>query len=131
MTEGSNSGVFFRAPHVDNPVYKALEVQLLDDYAKKHAKLEDWQLNGSIYKIKAPSKQVSKKADEWQQMVLLCDGPMVQVSLNGERIIDIDLNNHLDKAEQFPGVKGRKGAIGLQMHNSTVYFRNIRITELN
>ena len=130
MSPGSNSGVFFRAPYVDNPVYKSLEVQLLDDYAKKHAKLEDWQLNGGIYKIKAPAKQVSKKAGEWQKMVLLCIGPKVQVTLNGERIIDIDLNDHLDKAKKFPGVKGRKGAIGLQNHNTRVDFRNMRITEL-
>lgn len=39
--EGGNSGIFLRAPITSNPAYEGMEIQLLDDYAEKHAELED------------------------------------------------------------------------------------------
>ena len=127
---GGNSGVFVRSPREGNPAYVGMEIQLLDDYADRWAKLRPTQYTGSIYDVQAPSKRASKKAGQWQKMVIVCDGPKVQVTLNGTRIIDTNVNDYPDKAEKHPGLKRASGYIGLQDHGSRVDFRNIKITEL-
>jgi hypothetical protein len=127
---GGNSGVFMRAPHEGDPAYQGMEIQILDDYTDKYGQLRPSQYTGSIYDVQAPSTRVSKKANEWQKMIIVCDGPKVQVTLNGTRIIDTDLNNYPEKVETHPGLKRTKGYIGLQDHGSRIDFRNIKIRKL-
>jgi len=74
---GGNSGVFVRAPHEGNPAYEGMEIQILDDYAEQWAKLRPSQYTGSIYDVQAPSKRATKKANEWQKMIIVCNGPRV------------------------------------------------------
>jgi hypothetical protein len=64
-------------------------------------------------------------------MEIFCQGTIVQVTLNGELIIDTDLIEHMNKANNHPGLKRRKGYIGLQNHSSKIEYRNIRIKELD
>jgi HEAT repeat protein len=130
LPPGGNSGVFLRAPHEGDPAYTGMEIQILDDEAGEYAELKSWQYTGSIYAVQAPSKRVTKKAGEWQSMEITCVGPLVQVVLNGEMIVDTDLIKHMDKVGKNPGLKRRKGYIGLQDHSSRVEFRHIRLTEL-
>ena len=127
---GGNSGVFLRAPHEGNPAHAGMEIQLLDDYAEKYAKLQPCQYTGSLYGAEAPAKRVSKKADEWQKMTIVCDGPRVQVTLNDVLIVDANLKEHTDKLATYPGLERSKGYIGLQNHGSQFEYRNIKITEL-
>lgn len=127
---GGNSGVFLRTPREGDPAYAGLEIQVLDDYAEQHATLKPWQYTGSIYGVQAPAKRVSKKAGEWQKMSILCDGPKVQVVLNGQTIIDANLKDYADKLAEHPGLARSKGYIGLQNHGPGVEFRNIEIKQL-
>jgi len=127
---GGNSGVFVRAPHEGNPAYKGMEIQILDDYAQKWANLRPSQYTGSIYDVQAPSKQATKKANEWQKMIIVCNGPRVQVTVNGTVIVDTDVSEHTDKLAAHPGLKRAKGYIGLQDHGQRIDYRNIKITEL-
>ncbi|MDR8392127.1 DUF1080 domain-containing protein [Aliifodinibius sp. S!AR15-10] len=130
LPEGGNSGVFLRAPHKGDPAFQGIEIQLLDDYAEQYGGLEPWQYTGSIYDVKAPSKHVSKQAGEWQKMEIVANGPKIKVALNGQLVISTNLINHMKKVGEHPGLKQRKGYIGLQNHNSRVEFRNIEITEI-
>lgn len=130
LPEGGNSGIFLRAPHQGDPAFAGMEIQLLDDDADKYAGLEAWQYTGSIYDVQAPGKRAGKKAGEWQKMTIVCDGPNVQVALNGEKIINTSLIDHMDRVEEHPGLKRRTGYIGLQNHNTKIEFRNITITEI-
>ncbi|SHE64762.1 HEAT repeat [Fodinibius roseus] len=130
LPEGGNSGVFLRAPREGNPAYEGMEIQLLDDNAEQYADLQPWQYTGSIYDVKAPSGEASKKAGEWQKMEITADGSEVKVRLNGETVVSTDLVNYMDRVEEHPGLKRRSGYIGLQNHNSRVEFRNINITEI-
>ena len=127
---GGNSGVFVRAPHKGLPWVHGMEIQVLDDYAERWAMLKPWQFTGSIYEVQAPAKRVTKKAGEWQKMTIVCDGPRVKVILNDVPIVDTNLEEHTDKLQKHPGIKRRKGYIGLQDHGSPIEYRNIRITEL-
>lgn len=130
VPEGGNSGVFIRAPEEGNPAYQGFEVQILDDYAERYAELQPWQYTGSIYDVKAPSKRVTKPAGEWQSMKIRADGPLIQVTVNGEMILSTSLINHMEKADGHPGLKRRSGYIGLQNHSNRVDFRNIRIKDI-
>lgn len=130
LPEGGNSGIFLRAPHEGDPAFAGMEIQLLDDDANPYRDLEPWQYTGSIYDVQAPSQDAHKQAGEWQHISIVCDGPKVHVTLNGQQIIDTNLIDHMDRVEKHPGLKRRKGYIGLQNHNTKIEFRNITIKEL-
>ena len=124
---GGNSGVFIRAPRGGDPAYTGMEIQVLDDYAPEYAGLKAWQYAGSIYGVQPPSERASKQANQWQQMRIFADGPRVSVTLNGRLVVDADLVSHMDKESLHPGLKQRRGYIGLQNHGSHVEYRNIQI----
>lgn len=131
VPEEGNSGVFLRAPRHGNPAYEGMEIQILDDYADQYAELDPWQYTGSIYDIKSPSKRVTKRAGEWQKMVIEANGPDIRVHLNGELIVNANLINHMERADSHPGIKRRSGYIGLQNHSTRVEFRNIVINKID
>ena len=118
-----NSGIHFRVGDLKNPVKTGLEAQELDSYGKKKMGHHD---HGGIIRTVGASKNMSKKAGEWNTMILTCKGYHLKVQLNGEQIVDI----HLDKTP----MKDRplEGHIGLQDHGepNNLHFRNIKIKEL-
>ena len=130
VVAAGNSGVFLRSPHKGDPAYVGMEIQVLDDYAPVYAPLKPWQYTGSIYAVQAPSSRATKRAGEWQHMQITAQGTHVKVVLNGTTTIDTDLLQHLDKEKEHPGLKRRKGYIGLQNHSTRVEYRNITIREL-
>jgi hypothetical protein len=130
VSTGGNSGVFLRAPHDGDPAYTGMEIQLLDDYDAQYAALKPTQYTGSIYDVQAPSRRVSKQAGEWQTMVITCRGRKVQVCLNGQTIVDTNLDSFPFKYDTHPGLTREGGYIGLQDHTNRVAFRNVRIKVL-
>lgn len=130
---GGNSGVFIRAPREGNPAFEGSEIQILDDFADEYKALEPYQYCGSMYSTAAPSKRVTKPAGEWQSMKIRCEGPRVQVWLNGEHIVDANQDEaakDAKKLKEHPGLKRQSGYIGLQNHGSRLDFRNVFIKEL-
>jgi len=127
---GGNSGIFLRSPQEGDPAFSGIEIQLLDDYAAQYADLKPWQYTGSAYAISAPTVLNSKPAGEWQDITIQYIGPHLQVVLNDRIINNIDLIDHMYRETVHPGIKRRKGFIGLQNHGSEVEFRNISITEI-
>ena len=125
-----NSGVFIRAPHTGNPAFEGSEIQVLDDYGPEYTALKPYQYCGSIYSTVPPSKRASRPAGEWQSMQIRAEGQHVTVKLNGVKIVEANLNDHLDKIKDHPGLKRTGGFIGLQNHSTRVDFRNIYIREL-
>ncbi len=130
LPPGGNSGVFIRAPHEGDPAYTGMEIQILDDHAEKYKKLKEWQYTGSIYGLQMPSKRVTKSAGIWQKMEIICSGPSIKVKLNNESIIDANLIDYMQKESSHPGLKRRKGFIGLQNHSTKVEYKNIKLTEI-
>jgi HEAT repeat protein len=130
LPENGNSGVGIRTPLKGDPAYAGMEIQVLDDYGDKYTQLQPWQYTGSIYAVKAPSKRATKKASEWQTMKIICNGPKVDVFVNGEHTIDANLIDHLDRESSHPGLKNRKGYIGFQNHSTKIEYRNINLKEL-
>ena len=123
-----NSGVFIRAPRVGTPYVDGMEIQLLDDYGEKWKNLKPDQFTGAIYAAVAPSRRVTKKAGQWQTMRILCVGRKCSVWVNGEQIIDADLDKVAEKfGRKVPGLKRDSGLIGVQNHGDPVSFRRILI----
>ena len=72
----------------------------------------------------APTKNMAKPAGKWNRYIITCHGNRLKVVLNGEQIIDLEL----DKS----AVKDRpsNGYIGFQDEAKRVWYRNVQIKEL-
>jgi hypothetical protein len=78
VPKNGNSGVFLRGQY---------EIQVIDDYGVPSDKPKD-SGNGGIYGQKAPAKNVSKPAGEWQSGYAKVVGKKITVFINGQKIID-------------------------------------------
>lgn len=130
ISPNGNSGVFVRAPIIGRASRIGMEMQILDDYGKPPNK----NSTGSIYDVVAPTKNMSKPAGEWNSFEITCDGRRVKIVLNGEKVVDVNLddpeiNGRLPETHKLYK-RLRRGYIGLQNHGSHVEFRNLRIKEL-
>ena len=135
VSEGANSGVFFRTGDLKDIVHTGIEVQIHEttDGSKYGA-------CGAIYDCLAPSKNVVKKAGEWNHYTITCKANNIYVVLNGEQIIDMDLNLWTEPHKNPDGTRNkfktaykdmpREGHIGFQDHGQPVWFRNLKIKEL-
>lgn len=131
---GGNSGVFFRTSNMDDPVQTGIELQIYDTHGKKKLERGDC---GAIYDCVAPRVQAVKPAGEWNHVVLRCKGPRIRASLNGQAIIDMNLDKWTEPGRNPDGSKNkfrtaykdmpRSGYIGFQDHGAPVCFRNVRI----
>jgi len=139
LTPGGNSGVFFRTETPHDPVGRGIEIQIYDTYELKEMVKNSC---GALYDCVAPSKNALKKTGEWNKMVLTCDDSMVRVELNGELIVDADLNRWTEAGKNPDGThnkfpvafkdKARAGLVGLQNHGaSRVSFRNVKIRPMD
>ncbi len=121
---GGNSGVYFRVGDRDDPVETGIEVQILDS-SKKEGPLGHHD-HGGIIRTVGAAKNMSRPPYEWNRMVLTCIGNHLQVELNGEQIIDTQLDQGAMKDRPM------EGYLGLQDHGqpNNLKFRNIRIKEV-
>ncbi len=129
MPKMGNSGVGIHAPLKGDPAYEGMEIQLLDDANWKGLRPE--QHTGSIYDVVAAAKQVNKPFGEWNAMRIVCKGRQVLVEVNGEKLVDANLDEYAkDHGKKHPGILRDKGYIGFQSYNFRVEFRNIYIKTL-
>jgi len=118
-----NSGIHFRVGDLSNPVNTGIEAQVLDSFGKKKVGPHD---HGGIIRTVGASKNMSRKPGQWNTMIVTCKGHHLKVQLNGEGIVDIQLNKTPMKDRPL------EGHIGLQDHGepNNLHFRNIKIKEL-
>ena len=122
---GGNSGVYFRVGDRNDPVEKGIEAQVLDSSEKKEPLGQ--HDHGGIIRTAAPSKNMSRPPGEWNRMVVTCVGSHLLVELNGEQIIDTQLDQGAMKDRPL------EGYIGFQDHGepNNLRFRDIRILEIS
>lgn len=129
-TEG-NSGVFIRTGNPRDCVQTGLEMQVERPSAPgKHT--------GALYDALAPSKNAAVAG--WNKVAITCRGSQVVIELNGERIIEADLDKWSEAGKNPDGTPNkyrkalkdfpREGKIGLQDHGAVVAYRNIRVKPL-
>ena len=138
LSKGANSGIFIRTGNPGNPVQTGIEVQVLDSYGKEKPGKHDC---GAIYDCVAPSKNPIKKPGEWNHFKITCMNNKIEVALNGEQIIDMDIDQWTEKGKNPDGSKNkfgtayrdmpRSGHIGFQDHGNPVWYRNLNILPLD
>lgn len=128
LSPGSNNGVIIRTPSANvTPASAGLELQILDDSAKRYEKLKPYQFHGSIYGIQPAIRGYLRPVGQWNTQEVHVVGDHIQVYLNGYLIVDA----HLDKvATKHKGAKRRSGYFGFTSHTSRVGFRNIKIKRI-
>ena len=121
INKGGNSGVFLRVGNPKEQVSSGFEIQILDTHGKSPVGEHDC---GGVIGTAAPTKNMAKPAGEWNRYIITCQGKRLKVELNGEQIIDLEL----DKS----ALKNRpaEGYIGFQDEGKPVWYRNVRIKEL-
>ncbi len=138
VVEGTNSGIFFRTSDLKDPVYTGIEVQVASSYGRP--KITKTGTAGAIYDCQEPSKNVIKASGEWNHCTLTCQSSRIEVVLNGERVIDMDVDQWPKAGENKDGTKNkfkraikdfaRVGYVGFQDHGRPVWYRNIKIKRL-
>lgn len=134
----TNSGLFFRWDKLEDPVQTGIEMQILDSARKKVPDKHDC---GAIYDVLAPSENAMRPALEWNSVVLKCRNQFITITMNGKTIIRMDLDKYTREHYNIDGTRNkyssalkdfpRKGHIGLQAHGGKVWFRNVKIRELD
>ncbi len=120
LAEG-NSGAFFRVGDPLEPVKTGIEVQILDTYGLENPGHHDC---GGVIGTAGPTKNMAKPAGEWNRYTITCQGSHLTVVLNGEQIIDIQLDEGAMKDRPL------EGHIGFQDEAKRVWYRNVKIKEL-
>lgn len=144
LDPGGNNGVGIRTKISKQPHIEGMELQVLDDPYYDAGKaitkkgkplvLKPYQHHGSIYGVVPAKTGQMRPTGQWNDEEVICNGRHVTVKLNGQVIVDADLDKVQPMDEKdHPGLKYEKGRIGLHAHGgygAKVYFRNMRIKEL-
>lgn len=134
LAEKTNSGIFLRAgKHSWIPW---AEVQVEDSYGKPI----DKHICGGIYDIKEPTVNAVKPAGQWNRMTITAKNSKICVILNNQLVLDVDLDDWTEPHKNPDGTKNkfgiaykdlpREGWLGFQDHGFPVWYRNIKIYEL-
>jgi len=133
LETAANNGIAIRAPLAAGSLaYVGMEIQVLEDTAAQYANLRPAQYNGSIYDVVPAKRGGQKPIGEWNQEEITADGRRIKVVLNGQTIVEADLNTITDGPTllKHPGLLRDGGHIGFLGHNDYVEFRNLRVKEL-
>ncbi|HSQ56237.1 MAG TPA: family 16 glycoside hydrolase, partial [Gemmata sp.] len=134
LPAGGNNGLAIRYPggNAHAATQAMTEVQILDDTHPKYAKLDPRQFNGSAYGMVPAHTGYLRPVGEWNFIEVTAKGHMLQVELNGTRILDADLAKvtEFKDNQPHPGKDRLKGHFGFAGHNDPVAFRTIQIKSL-
>lgn len=132
VPEKGNSGVFLRCGDLKDWINTTIEIQI-------HATTDGTKYGqcGAVYDCLPPSKDATKKPGEWNHYIITCLDNKIYVNLNGQDIIDMDMNKWTEAHKNPDGTKNkfrdaykdmpREGYLGLQYHGNPVWFRNVKI----
>jgi hypothetical protein len=160
VTPGANSGVKYNVSEQmstaqggagtnGGPMHSALgfEYQVLDDDRHEDGKLPSHR-SGALYDLIAPSAQevgaqhaapLLHPVGQWNRSRIVFRGNHGEHWLNGRKIVEFDLGtarmDSLLAKSKYHAIAGfgdrRHGHIVLQDHGDEVYFRNLKVRELN
>ena len=145
IEEGGNAGIFFLAQEVPGwEIWRtAPEYQILDnfsDHPDNQLGVNGNRRAGSLYDLIPPNPQNAKGAMEWNTAEIYCYDGTVFFRMNGEKTLEFHLWtpewNEMIANSKFPEYNpdwanvAKTGYIGLQDHGHAVWFRNIKIREL-
>lgn len=137
--KASNSGIFYRATHADDPIYwTGPEYQLVDDAHTQDGK-NRMTAAGSVYAMYPAPAGVVHPYDHWNSGRIVVRGNQVEYWMNGRKIVSYVLGS-TDWQRRLAASKfavhphyGREpvGRVGIQGdHPGSVWLRDMRIRVL-
>lgn len=139
IAEAGNSGILILADEKGKYIYShAPEIQILDNERHPDNKL-DTHLSGSLYDLMASPVASHKKAGQWNSTKIRLENSALTVWQNEVQTAQVTIgsaewNSLIAKSKfaSWPGfAKATEGHLGLQDHGDQVWFKNIKIKELN
>ncbi len=133
-----NSGILYMVSEEAKATYMTgPEYQIIDDIGFPE-KLEDWQKTGANYAMNPAPQAAPRPVGEWNNTRIVVNNGRVEHWLNGDKIVEYDMNSDEWKENKTKGKwkdtptygTYRKGHIALQDHGSEAWFRNIKIRPL-
>jgi hypothetical protein len=136
LAPDANNGLAIRAPLEGDVAYVGMELQIIDNETKKYGELQDFQYHGSLYGVAAAQRGHQKPVGEWNKEEVHCQGRHITVTLNGAKILDVDLDKVAPDGKtidhkEHPGLARKSGRVGFLSHGDKVSFRNIMIKDLS
>lgn len=136
ISKGCNSGVFVRTfplkPRPGKDVgFNGIEIAIDDTITA------GYHDTGAVYDLVKPRKNAMKPVGQWNHLVVVCDRALIAVTLNGQDVTRMDLDQW-QTPHRRPDGSGhkfdiayknhpRQGYIGLQDHGAPCWFQNIKI----
>ncbi|WP_419950728.1 3-keto-disaccharide hydrolase [Candidatus Palauibacter sp.] len=136
--EGGNSGIFFGiSENTESAFQSGPEMQVLDN-AGHYDGGNPLTSAGSNYGLHAPPEDVSRPADEWNEVRIVRHGNQVVHWLNGVQVVDYEIGSDEwealvagSKFIEWPDYgRHHEGHLGLQDHGDPVWYRNIRVRRI-
>ncbi|OFY64982.1 MAG: hypothetical protein A2V64_12485 [Bacteroidetes bacterium RBG_13_43_22] len=140
LTKGANSGLIFQVaedtlyhyPYETGPEFQVIDMEGWP------GQLEDWQICGANYAMHPPMVRPYRPVGEWNQALIVVDGNDVTFILNDQVTVRytknseewINLRNSGKWADYPDYGKYDEGHISLQNHGTKVWYRNIKLKEL-
>jgi hypothetical protein len=136
LPPAGNNGIALRTPLGGHSASDGLELQVIDSdgYNAKQAAagkkgLEPYQYHGSVYHCAGAKHGYLRPVGEWNFQEIEVEGQKIKVTLNGTKILDVDLST-FDRSQIAHPPKGldhTKGYIGFAGHSDPVQFRSFRV----
>jgi hypothetical protein len=133
LPPAGNNGLAIRYPGEGDTAYVGMtELQVLDDTSPKYATLDPRQFHGSAYGMAAAHRGYLRPLGEWNYQEVTVKGSVIQVVLNGTRILDADLSTITEFMDNkpHPGKDRTRGHFGFAGHRDPVEYRHVRLQEL-
>lgn len=139
LPEAGNNGIALRTPLGGHSASDGLELQIIDSdgYNAKMAAagkkgLEPYQYHGSLYHCVGAKHGYLRPVGEWNFEEIEVQGQKIKVTLNGTKILDVDIDT-FDRSQIAHPPKGldhMKGYIGFAGHTDPVEFRSFKVKKL-
>jgi hypothetical protein len=143
ISEGGNSGIFYLGQDSHDYIWKtAPEMQVLDNenHPDAEAGIAGNRQAGALYDLIPADPQNARPAGEWNSVEIKVYKGSVWHYQNGEVVLEYHLWtpewNELVAGSKFPKLNpdwanvAAEGLIGLQDHGDDVWYRNIKLKEL-
>ena len=139
LPPAGNNGIALRTPLGGHSAKDGIELQVIDNdgYNAKLAAagkggLKDYQHHGSLYHCVGAKTGYLRPTGEWNYQEIEVQGQRIKVTLNGTKILDVDIDT-IDRSQiEHPpkGLDHTKGFIGFAGHSDPVAFRSFRVKKL-
>jgi|HubBroStandDraft_1064217.scaffolds.fasta_scaffold197468_1 hypothetical protein len=138
VEDATNSGILYRVSLSERQTFfTGPEYQILDN-VHGDDRVEPKHRAGALYDLVAPKLDNTRPVGTWNTARIVVRGWHVEHWMNGEKIVDIDLDSpegrQLKMHSKFASMPSfaaySHGHIALQDHTNSVSYRNIKIREL-